>query len=311
MVVRSLSHCRPQPSSGVSDTPRPTNGSGEGYERRYISSVASRGRGGPRPMLRLLKLHARAIRSVEDVPAVLEPVIAAARRGLDLDRPVLECAHAFGFDSLMYGICLDPRPSAKSRQFVYTSLSDAWVQRYSACDYIDIDPRVRQVAKTSLPVVWDQSTWRGHSVDIDRFLDDCLTTGVASGISLPIRDIGNRPTLLALSSATRVNSQERLRVIMKDMAAVLLFAQYLHEVVMLPSVEKIVGQREPIPTLSRRECECLSLGARGFGSADIATCMSITPRTVQMYFDNARTKLGASNRQEAVALAIKHGLIIP
>ena len=42
---------------------------------------------------------------------------------------------------------------------------------------------------------------------------------------------------------------------------------------------------------------------------DIAIKLEIKSRTVQFHFDSIRTKLGAANRQEAIALAVQSGVV--
>lgn len=63
--------------------------------------------------------------------------------------------------------------------------------------------------------------------------------------------------------------------------------------------------------LNQREIEALVWSARGKTSAEIATLMNITKRTVDFHIDNARAKLGASTRIEAVVRAVSGGLIRP
>jgi LuxR family transcriptional regulator, quorum-sensing system regulator BjaR1 len=53
--------------------------------------------------------------------------------------------------------------------------------------------------------------------------------------------------------------------------------------------------------LTRRERDCLAFVSEGKGDLDIATIMNISPATVRFHVDNARTKLGANNRPQAVA----------
>jgi len=61
--------------------------------------------------------------------------------------------------------------------------------------------------------------------------------------------------------------------------------------------------------LSQRERECLTMAAHGLTSDDMAFKLGITERTVRFHFSSIRSKLAAANRQEAVAKAVKNGLI--
>jgi DNA-binding response OmpR family regulator len=63
--------------------------------------------------------------------------------------------------------------------------------------------------------------------------------------------------------------------------------------------------------LNDREVEMLTWVARGKTSVEIAQIVGLTKRTVDFHIDNARTKLGAATRTEAVIKATTGRLIEP
>jgi len=63
--------------------------------------------------------------------------------------------------------------------------------------------------------------------------------------------------------------------------------------------------------LNDREVEVLTWVARGKTSAEIAKILDLTKRTIDFHIDNARTKLGAATRTEAVIKAASGRLIEP
>jgi len=63
--------------------------------------------------------------------------------------------------------------------------------------------------------------------------------------------------------------------------------------------------------LNEREVEVLTWAARGKTSAEIAKILDLTKRTVDFHIDNARAKLGAATRTEAVLKAATGRLIEP
>ena len=63
--------------------------------------------------------------------------------------------------------------------------------------------------------------------------------------------------------------------------------------------------REP----SAREREVLGLLADGATDGQIAVRLELSPATVQTHVRNAKAKLGARTRAQAVALALQRGLI--
>jgi DNA-binding NarL/FixJ family response regulator len=66
-----------------------------------------------------------------------------------------------------------------------------------------------------------------------------------------------------------------------------------------------------LPELNDRETEILTWVARGKTSAEIARKFHLSKRTVDFHIDNARSKLRAATRTEAVMKATAGGLIEP
>lgn len=72
------------------------------------------------------------------------------------------------------------------------------------------------------------------------------------------------------------------------------------------------GQTDPERApLSHRETECLTWVSRGKSSSDIGAILDLSPRTVDSYLEKACAKLRVRTRIEAVALAVRDGLIDP
>jgi DNA-binding NarL/FixJ family response regulator len=62
-------------------------------------------------------------------------------------------------------------------------------------------------------------------------------------------------------------------------------------------------------TLTERELEVLRILAQGLSNKEIAARLVISQRTAKFHVSSILTKLGASNRTEAVSLALQRGLI--
>jgi two-component system, NarL family, response regulator LiaR len=61
--------------------------------------------------------------------------------------------------------------------------------------------------------------------------------------------------------------------------------------------------------LTRRELEVLALLAKGLSNPDIAERLVVSRATVKVHISNILSKLGVSNRAEAISLAIQHKLV--
>lgn len=62
--------------------------------------------------------------------------------------------------------------------------------------------------------------------------------------------------------------------------------------------------------LSPRESEVLNLLAAGLGNKEIAWRLKISEHTVKFHVTSIFNKLNASGRAEAVAIGVRHGLIL-
>ena len=67
---------------------------------------------------------------------------------------------------------------------------------------------------------------------------------------------------------------------------------------------------ELLEPLTHREHEVLQMLATGLGNKEIATRLTISEHTVKFHVASILGKLGAASRTEAVALGIRHGLVL-
>ncbi len=78
-----------------------------------------------------------------------------------------------------------------------------------------------------------------------------------------------------------------------------------------PAISERLAERMLQPALSPREQQVLDGLFKGQSNDQIAQDLSIGKRTVTMFVSSLMFKLGAQTRGEAVAIAIKRGMIMP
>jgi DNA-binding NarL/FixJ family response regulator len=71
------------------------------------------------------------------------------------------------------------------------------------------------------------------------------------------------------------------------------------------------GRRGPLEALSTRERQVLQLAVEGRSSAEIATLVHLSPKTVETYRSRVMKKLGVPDLAALVKFALKHGLTPP
>lgn len=87
----------------------------------------------------------------------------------------------------------------------------------------------------------------------------------------------------------------------------------LHAVVASRLMRRAVErERDPlVEPLTAREGEALKLLARGLSNKEIASELDIAERTVKFHISAILGKLGATNRTEALSIAVRLGLVEP
>ena len=78
--------------------------------------------------------------------------------------------------------------------------------------------------------------------------------------------------------------------------------------VLSPEIEKTVHE-EPLPEFTKRQLVILESAARGLTNKDIANMLDISPDAVKQHLAAICSKLGAANRVEAIAIAIRKHLL--
>ena len=260
-------------------------------------------------MLQSLHLGPVRIDPSRMVPPIMVPLVRAAECGFDLVSEVEFITRHFGFDTFMYGVAVSALPDNDSCIYAFTTLPLEWVIRYDQKAYIEVDPRIADAWDRTDPMIWDQTTTRGRNLATDTFLDDAMAHGIASGVCMPLPDALGTRRLVVFNSSMPVINLARRQQIGRDLGDMLVFANYFHEIFMRAVMAKKVPPKAAGMKLSARELECLRLAANGLTTEIIAKKLGIAASTAQFHFNSIRSKLAAANRQEAIARAIKEGLI--
>jgi DNA-binding CsgD family transcriptional regulator len=241
-------------------------------------------------------------------PALLQPLVDAARTGGDLVPVVERLVRKLGFDSFLCGLSTSPRPDREARLYAFTTLPREWARIYDQNAYIEVDPRVQMTFDQSTMMIWSGEDFRGRNARLDAFLDDAARFGVRSGVCFTTHDAHAQGVMVAFNSARPRLSESERAAVAANVGDLYAFGTYFHEVFMREIVDRGLPSRLRGAALTRREIEVLKLVSRGLTMEDISSKLDISARTVRFHVDAARTKMGAANREEAIALAVKAGL---
>ena len=76
-----------------------------------------------------------------------------------------------------------------------------------------------------------------------------------------------------------------------------------------PRIARMLQESPPVPTLTGKQREILESMARGLSNIDIARQLDISPTVVREHITTILEKIGAANRTEAVAIALRKQLL--
>lgn len=76
-----------------------------------------------------------------------------------------------------------------------------------------------------------------------------------------------------------------------------------------PEIKGLLAVDPPAPTLSPRQQDVLASLVKGFNNTEIADQLGISRTVVKEHVENLLVKLGAANRTEAVAIALRKQLV--
>lgn len=218
---------------------------------------------------------------------------------------MLAALHACGFRHGLYGGRFR-QASGDIRQVVLSGYPRAWIKHYLANDYASIDPVVEAAYSQPTPVIWHAemfdtparlALWQ-HAGD----------AGMQRGVTVPVAASTNE---VALLSGVCCNSEDcEVPASDEALARLYLIAAHTHQAVRQFVAPAETRRTTPV-ALSGRERECLSLWLTGKTADAIGTQLAVSSRTVRFHLGNAKLKLGARNRTEALSKALAMGLVRP
>ena len=107
----------------------------------------------------------------------------------------------------------------------------------------------------------------------------------------------------ATGAVTKTVRNEELTAAIRAVAA--------GEQILTNDIRQVLDETDAQPDLTQRQLEILHSVARGLTNQDIATRFGITISGVKQHLNAIFVKLGASNRSEAVTIALKSQMIEP
>ena len=236
----------------------------------------------------------------EDILYSIIERVDSVRKNQDLDLVLKDAQGFYDLKNLSYA-GFNMGDLTLKKPFVSSTYKNEWVKHYNENHYFELDPVLKIINKTILPIDWQ--SFDVNNRKIKKFFAEAQDAGVGeNGISVPVR---GRYGDLSVFSLTRNGSEKEWldfkRQYMRDFQVL---AVHFHQSVL--STNKIL---RPEFQLSDRELEVLYWAACGKTADEIATILNITKRGVRFHMGNIMLKMNSSNVAHAVAKGIYYNII--
>lgn len=171
----------------------------------------------------------------------------------------------------------------------YAQLSPpGWLEEYTRLGLDRGNPVIFAPARRVSPFRWsdpgfpDLMDWRGLKL--------AREIGLQDGLAVPCHEPGGRVGVISMGF-------ERLDLSPRDIRIIALAAVLTHE-----RMTRFATMPTPLAVgLSQRERDCLAYVADGLSDGEIAEKLGIAQTTAHSHVENAKRKLGARSRAQAVA----------
>ena len=207
-----------------------------------------------------------------------------------------------GFDRTLIAVVPEPGASLE-KAFLRSNYSQEWRSVYDESKLVYVDPTVAHCVAHSTPLIWEPDLF--DTKPRKAMYEEACSHGLRSGITLPCHG-PNGDGILCFVSDTQPG-RHFMRDVQRFMPELALLRDFAFEASLQYAREDLEDQQ--IPTVTRRELECLKWGAAGKSSWEIAKILRCSESTVNFHFGNIRRKFDATSRQQAVVKAIKLGMI--
>ena len=188
-----------------------------------------------------------------------------------------------------------------------TNYPASWFSSYFELELQKYDPVVKYSFENTAPICWDKLIKMEQYLTPEavQIMEDAAAKGLVNGISIPFRTHTGEINIFSLATDHADNFDTRAIEVLSN-------AQ-LFGTTLFSCVSRIQNQQDSAKefNFTPREVECLFWACEGKTTWEMSVILEVSERTVIFHLTSATKKLGAVNRQHAVAKAIMCGLIKP
>jgi LuxR family transcriptional regulator, quorum-sensing system regulator SdiA len=209
-----------------------------------------------------------------------------------------------------YGVLRQPRSHEDPMSLVLAGRwPQGWPEIYVSKKYVLMDPTIRYLSQAQGGFRW-RTTLKSFKNDpqyrrMEQMFRDSAKFGLKDGYVFPVH--GRQGLLGNMTIGGEVVDLSPVEISLFEQVARLMFFELVR--FSAKSDEGSLHEEQEAVRFTRRELEVLHFLADGRTSQEIGKILRLSSHTVDWYMNSIQEKLQARNRQHAVALAFRQGLI--
>jgi len=216
-------------------------------------------------------------------------------------RSAIGCMPAMGLSKVIY---MDL--SKNDAPLILTNASETWAEPYRDTVQKELDP----FARNCLTGFATQLTGIGHSdvhsqlsqVELDQVAQGSAALDICTGMSVTIQ-ADARGAGVGLNLMTNLCISQFAELRREHENTWRAWCQFVYSSLATSSAS------HPWASLTTKQRDCLAYVADGFRTTEVAHKLGISEATVELHMRNARMRLNAKTRDQAVAIAVRLGII--
>lgn len=215
----------------------------------------------------------------------------------DVIRFMKRVADAYGSRSFMV-LNLPPTTSRElSANTIITNWPPELMSLFDREGLMQTSLAFSRLRRSTTPFAFNLETMKPDTM-VQRVRDLFLRFGIVRGAYFPVHDVAGARGAVSFAGSSAMFSHQQMMELMYIS---------IHVFQRLSEIRNL--EIRPADLLSDREIDCLNWTSAGKTSAEIADILGLSEHTVNHYLNRAARKLDSVNRTQAVAKALRLGLI--
>ncbi len=210
----------------------------------------------------------------------------------------------YGLTRMIAGTMPSPRDRRPEQEdhLLLSGFPGEWLNVYLENGYVHADPVIQRIKQDLSPFVWSEALADRRAMVTEagqRVIDEARDFGLNEGLAVPMITLDGQVAAVSLAG-------EKVEVPPKAKGMISMVSSFAIGRAMELRSKQARRQRS---MLTPREIECIRWVADGKSDWEISIILNISQSTMETHLKNIRRKLQAASRPQAVANAIRQGLI--